>query len=156
MGSIYKRGRIWWIAYCIRGAQRYESARTEERNEAETLLKQRESEAGVRRLVRSTDAVALGAGVYFLRSRATGLVKVGCSSDLDQRVKETTFSPEHLQIVARIPVTRGWWLAEKILHDFLAEHRVKGEWFQITAEQIEAAIKHWARTCDEKGGGDVV
>ncbi len=45
MGSIYKRGRILWIAYYHHGKQHHESSKSEDRRAAEKLLLQREIEA---------------------------------------------------------------------------------------------------------------
>ena len=42
MGSIYRRGRIYWLKYYVDGRSLYESARTRDRQEAETQLKQKE------------------------------------------------------------------------------------------------------------------
>ncbi len=41
MGSIYKRGRIYWISYYRGGKQYFESARTERKGEARRLLAMR-------------------------------------------------------------------------------------------------------------------
>jgi integrase len=40
-GSIFQRGRIWWIAYSFRGQTFRESARTDDQAKARKLLKQR-------------------------------------------------------------------------------------------------------------------
>ncbi len=37
-GRIYKRGRIWWIAYSVAGKEFRESARSSDKNIAEQLL----------------------------------------------------------------------------------------------------------------------
>ena len=42
MGSIYKRGRVWWISYYRNGRQFLESSKTDKKTVAERLLKQRE------------------------------------------------------------------------------------------------------------------
>jgi hypothetical protein len=42
MGSVYKRGRIWWIAYYSDGVKMRESAQTEKETVARPLLKSRE------------------------------------------------------------------------------------------------------------------
>ncbi len=44
MGSIYKRGSVWWIQYYRHGKMYRETARTEKENEAKRLLKLREGE----------------------------------------------------------------------------------------------------------------
>lgn len=42
MGSLYRRGQVWWIKYYVDGRPVRESARTEKETEARTLLKRRE------------------------------------------------------------------------------------------------------------------
>ena len=44
MGEVRRRGRIWWIRYYRNGRRHEESARTEKKTEAETLLKIREGD----------------------------------------------------------------------------------------------------------------
>ena len=40
-GSLYKRGRVWWMSYSVRGKRRLESSRTTKRGEAVKLLQAR-------------------------------------------------------------------------------------------------------------------
>lgn len=40
-GSIYKRGKTWWLSYYVTGQQAWESARTKDKAEARRLLQQR-------------------------------------------------------------------------------------------------------------------
>ena len=40
-GSLYRRGKIWWISYYVDGIQQRESAHTKDRHEAEILLAKR-------------------------------------------------------------------------------------------------------------------
>jgi integrase len=42
VGCVYKRGKIWWVAYYQHGKQVQESARTTSQTEAKRLLKERE------------------------------------------------------------------------------------------------------------------
>ncbi|MFA4949182.1 MAG: hypothetical protein WC674_11850 [Candidatus Krumholzibacteriia bacterium] len=64
MGSIYKRGRVWWISYYRNGRQFLESSKTDKKTVAERLLKQREG------------SIAEGKvpGVYFDRVRFEELI----------------------------------------------------------------------------------
>lgn len=43
-GSVYRRGKTWWIAYRHRGKQRHESSKSTLKTVAIELLKQRQSE----------------------------------------------------------------------------------------------------------------
>lgn len=49
-GSVFRRGRVWWIKYFHRGVHRQESAGTPEKREAERLLARRLDEIGAERL----------------------------------------------------------------------------------------------------------
>src|SRR5437899_2913511 len=44
MGSIYRRGRFWWIGYWRNGEPFYESSKSERKDDALRLLKQRQGE----------------------------------------------------------------------------------------------------------------
>jgi hypothetical protein len=41
LGNVYKRGPVWWVRYHHRGREYRESARSKERADAVTILKQR-------------------------------------------------------------------------------------------------------------------
>jgi len=71
--------------------------------------------------------------IYFIGSRASGPVKIGFSgqSDLKSRLSQLqTSSPEHLEILGSFS---GYIKNEKKVHDFLAPHRLRGEWFEREA-----------------------
>lgn len=51
MGRIFKRGSVYWIAYCYRGKERRESSRSDSESQARKLLKRRLGEIGTGRLV---------------------------------------------------------------------------------------------------------
>ncbi len=56
-GSIYRRGRIWWMSFYVNGVHRCESAKTRDRNEAGRLLKIKVGQIEEGRLVVGTDRV---------------------------------------------------------------------------------------------------
>lgn len=71
--------------------------------------------------------------IYFIGSRTSGPVKIGFSgqSDLKSRLSQLqTSSPEHLEILGSFS---GYIKNEKKVHDFLAPHRLRGEWFEREA-----------------------
>jgi len=51
MGRIFKRGSVYWIAYCYRGKEHRESSRSNSESQARKLLKRRLGEVGRGRLV---------------------------------------------------------------------------------------------------------
>ena len=58
MGTIYKRGRIWWIKYYRHGKAVYESSASDRRDHARTLLRQREGDLA--RFTRSGSGPKIG------------------------------------------------------------------------------------------------
>lgn len=73
-----------------------------------------------------------GEVVYFVA--AGPYVKIGHSTHdaIDRRVAELqTGNPETLEVLALFE--GGLWL-EQALHDYFAGARVRGEWFELTAE----------------------
>lgn len=53
-GSIYQRGRIWWISYMVRGEQVNESSKSQDRDDAKKLLRKRLGEIEGGRAVSTT------------------------------------------------------------------------------------------------------
>jgi hypothetical protein len=51
MGRIFKRGSVYWIAYCYRGKEHRESSHSDSESQARKLLKRRLGETGTGRLV---------------------------------------------------------------------------------------------------------
>ena len=54
MGTVYRRGRIWWIKYYRNGKPFRESSKSESVSDAKRLLRQREGEIGTGNLLGST------------------------------------------------------------------------------------------------------
>lgn len=67
--------------------------------------------------------------IYFLRAKATGLIKIGRSENVSRRVaKLQTGSSEPLELIGSIRDSSGGLLETAIHRDFAAA-RVRGEWF---------------------------
>ncbi|TFG37255.1 MAG: hypothetical protein E4H44_05545 [Candidatus Aminicenantes bacterium] len=49
LGSVYRRGDIWWIKYIVRGRPHYESSKSTKEGEARRLLQKRLDEADKQR-----------------------------------------------------------------------------------------------------------
>jgi hypothetical protein len=47
MGSLYKRGNVWWIKYYANGRPIRESTDTEKETEARRILKEREGQVAI-------------------------------------------------------------------------------------------------------------
>jgi integrase len=50
-GSVYKRGRVWWVKYYVNGTPMYESAKTRDRGEARDFLKVKQGQLAEGRYV---------------------------------------------------------------------------------------------------------
>lgn len=69
--------------------------------------------------------------VYFIGNHDTGLIKIGYATDVEQRRRELQCgNAAVLETIATIP---AWREDERRLHDALAHHRVRGEWFERDA-----------------------
>ena len=74
--------------------------------------------------------------VYIIEAVGAGRVKIGYASNVEQRLSTLrTASPLELRVVK---VWQASAALEKRLHEALAEHRVRGEWFacSVTDEAV--------------------
>jgi len=71
--------------------------------------------------------------VYLCRNNRNGLTKIGFSKVPDFR--ESTLQSEEPD-VAMLCQMRGTMADEKNLHKLYAKHRVRGEWFRLSQEDI--------------------
>jgi hypothetical protein len=72
--------------------------------------------------------------VYFIQPAGGGLIKIGVAARPKQRLYHLqTGSPVELRLVGTLP---GGQPLEAELHQRFAEHRVRGEWFEPTAELL--------------------
>lgn len=75
--------------------------------------------------------------IYFIRCKATGLVKIGLSGNPRSRLsKMQSDSPGELEVLGIEP---GGLERERALHNRFADHRIRGEWFSPTAEILAHA-----------------
>jgi len=90
----------------------------------------------------------LASRVYFAQDPATGLIKVGCSRQLEGRLRNLRHKHPGLVLLASAPGGRG---AEGALHRKIETHHVGHEWFQadplVTALAI-AVREGWLRPAD--------
>jgi hypothetical protein len=73
--------------------------------------------------------------VYFFKS-GDGLMKIGRSRDVYKRYSSVkTACPTGVEILGYIKTEDSYEL-EKKFHDYFAKHRVNGEWFALTTQEI--------------------
>ncbi len=77
-----------------------------------------------------------GGCLYIIQLGDTNIYKIGISIDPHKRVKQ-------LQSKCPVPLNLLWWNfghdykhAEKLMHHFFRDKRVKGEWFKLSTEDI--------------------
>lgn len=76
-------------------------------------------------------------GYIYLILAETGQYKIGYSKRLFDRVK--TFQvklPFEIELIHQFPAD-DMYQAERELHSYFAAHRVNGEWFSLSPEQVE-------------------
>lgn len=138
--AIYKRGRFWWVSYNTGGKRVEFSTKSENREDAERMQASTRGKKAARRLKKDADP-----GVYFLKSPALGLVKIGCSGNSRQRISDLrNMNADDLVLAAHIKTER-YRAAESIIHCFFKEKHSHREWFRITDEDIDFAVKYWER-----------
>lgn len=77
--------------------------------------------------------------IYFALSERTGLVKVGYSTNVPQRMHDLSqLFKTKIQLLHTVR-TRFCVADEKLFHSWLSELRVGGEWFAIQSQEIQMA-----------------
>jgi len=89
--------------------------------------------------------------VYVIASDP-GPVKIGIATDVESRFSALkTSSPFPMKLVAAITVPKGAApRIERLAHEYLAEHRMTGEWFNLDPDQAVDAV---IRAADAVGEG---
>lgn len=78
------------------------------------------------------DESPCGGVVYFIRAKGVSLVKIGYSSNPEQRLRNLqTSCPHQLDILATLP---GSQQTEADIHKKFGHLRMNGEWFRLTSE----------------------
>ena len=73
--------------------------------------------------------------VYFIQDTASDLIKIGFSKDVGRRFAALQQScPTELVLLTAVP---GTVKKERALHEYFAESRVRGEWFEESGDLCE-------------------
>jgi hypothetical protein len=76
--------------------------------------------------------------VYVARAVGTDLVKIGASRKVQERLLGLqTGCPHTLELMGLLP---GGYSLETFLHSMLKHRSVRGEWYQITDEEVHALL----------------
>ena len=74
--------------------------------------------------------------VYFAISNISGLVKIGMTKDVDERLKNLSRKHGELRLLKSIEVSDARYY-EKLIHDKFGDFNVFGEWFLLSPESIK-------------------
>ena len=73
---------------------------------------------------------------YVIEAIGAGLIKIGCASNINDRLKHLQFTcPIELRVVAVSDEN-----VERRLHDMLRPHRAHGEWFRQSSEVMSTVL----------------
>lgn len=85
--------------------------------------------------------------VYFIRAKASGLIKIGYSGNVEARLSQLqTGSAETLELAA---VLEGPPELERALHRAYAEERLHGEWFRPST-RLRALVEGLQAECETR------
>jgi len=103
-------------------------------------------------LVASTwGTVTPGKSVYIIRESWRGLCKVGCTADVKNRLASIQSAmPQQCAVVALFRSNRGRAL-ESFIHDQFAIKRHRGEWFELSAADIDHVERVHRVFCESDG-----
>lgn len=91
--------------------------------------------------------------VYAIQSEA-GLVKIGVSGNPSKRLGQLAFAaPAKLALSFATDVRQDANAVERAAHAILAEKRRHGEWFDVTAQEAEQAIRDAIEDLDARSDG---
>ena len=78
--------------------------------------------------------------VYFIRNSESGHIKIGTSEDPEGRLGQ--LQSAHSAALELIAVVSGDASHEAIIHEWLSDYRIRGEWFRPEADLLAAIEKH--------------
>jgi hypothetical protein len=100
------------------------------------------TEGGKRIITYTYDAPHRAAGkvgfIYIMQDTTNHFIKIGYSNS--PKYRESTLQAEK-PTIELVKYFRGSMAQEQQVHRILAKYRIRGEWFQVTTEQAEEAIK---------------
>jgi hypothetical protein len=75
--------------------------------------------------------------VYLVKADDDNIYKIGCSKSPIKRLSSLQSSNhKELRVIHRV-FSLNMWVLEKALHQYYSSCQVRGEWYQLTPEQVE-------------------
>ena len=88
--------------------------------------------------------------VYFVKHKGLDPVKIGFTENIQMRMSSMgTMSPYDLVLLGHLNTAMPEYLAAEI-HEKFAHKRLKGEWFDITKDDVVSTIKFYDDDYDNK------
>lgn len=81
--------------------------------------------------------------IYLMRNKRNGMTKIGWSINPEFREKTLQSEEPEVEMIAKFP---GSLQAEGELHALFIDQRVRGEWFNLSEEQISEVITNRSET----------
>ena len=77
--------------------------------------------------------------IYFYHLKESNKVKIGCSTNIPQRIKQLNTAIHEQGELIRVIEEQDFG-AEKWLHGYFKKYRSKGEWFDFTNEMLTVEL----------------
>lgn len=138
--ALHLRGKVWWADFQSNRKHVQVSTKTHDRAEAEKIQEMLRGKK-----LKTDHRDELDPGLYFLQSPALQLVKIGCSGNAARRIEDLrNMNADDLVLLAKIK-TKQYRTAESVIHDFFTDKHVRREWYKITADDVDFAVRYWDR-----------
>jgi hypothetical protein len=74
--------------------------------------------------------------VYFIRESGMNHIKIGKADDPEQRKKELSTGSAHKHEIVHLVKSKKPYKTENLFHCYFSEKRIKGEWFNLTENEL--------------------
>ncbi|MGR9047591.1 GIY-YIG nuclease family protein [Halobacillus faecis] len=74
--------------------------------------------------------------VYFIRESGLDHIKIGKADDPEQRIKELSTGSAHTHEIVHLIKSKEPYKTEKLFHCYFSDKRIKGEWFDLTDNEL--------------------
>lgn len=86
--------------------------------------------------------------IYLIRDKTTGFTKIGISSDPERRLKQLIRQDTLLPHANEFSILLCWEdypYIEKVLHEKYSDRRVRGEWFNLSSDDIDTITNKYVQ-----------
>lgn len=84
--------------------------------------------------------------MYLFRVRDSNMYKIGYTSNIKKRIKQQQVgNPGEIELVHSF-ASRYPSLLEKAMHGKFKSKKVRGEWFELTDDEVNSFVEHCSKT----------